>query len=397
MAASQTGQNRSFFDNPKAAKILSKLILRLINDELQVYIDGLGILYIEKKEERKNYFRGTQTVCSEEIRKYIVFEKCYEVSSFEYNKHKNIIEPRELAARFISRLKKHTPTKANISQVTKELRRFFNEIRTELLLSGKSERLGDLGTLYALKLNQELNWQDKFASADIIFSAKPIKTRIIKEQYRFETPVLKSSTEPLTTSYQKLIKEGELNLLHELTNIGYPIDLPEAEATLKFDVFSRPNPDDSNIEELIYCTNGAASLAHRHDRNQRGNEFIVRTLVDKGTVIPSWPEKLLLLGWLLGFTSKSKHVNTGVLINFDFSDILKEQNNLSGAFTAPLALLPGTYLSLSGRFRYINILGISETETNFATKFSTNDLAAVLRLKNWDQFTKLERKATLRL
>lgn len=375
-----TGSN--IFSDPGCRAVLQKLILQLAFDGIKVCLEGLGILFVQQTQSSSTYANTKETILRKETQLELCFEKSYEITNFHYQKFGSIFETSELALRLISRLPENStcPVKLNLKTLSHDLKKIFSEIRAEILRTGISRQLDKIGTFIALKLNPALNWRDKFGQADFIFIAGVKKTTHQEKDYRYETPLLKSAWEPLEAFYEKLEKQ-KLNLLETVKSIDInQQDFKDQDLNqeCKVAIFKMPSEMEDEIS-LLYCTSG---LKH--------GELSLQTKVARDIKVPEWPLKLIALVWLLQ-TINQKNFSVSDLINFDWS-VLPEKNNLHGVLLTACKALPGTYFSLQGQINYLNVLGITAKESEFAYQHGPKTLLALLRAKEHHQISKLNRR-----
>ncbi len=382
----------SLFAEDKYCEVLQGVLLKLIFEDLKVYLDGLGIIFSRTVVENINYLEQDQTTIILEEKKIIEFEKSYELSSFHFNKFKNIIEPKELALRLLPRLQKAGLGHLTVQDLVKDLKNFFNELRTEILVYGKSNKLYKIGLFQALKLNMDLNWRDRFGLADISMIPNTAKIINSTEKYQFTSPVLKNAWEPLASYYGEPKETKDFYLSKEIKKLGLESLSDVHEDRLRVAVFALEDPNDHNQEILIYCSENISALCHQLDKEQIGTELTIQTSVPKGSVIPEWPYQPMIIAWILLLGSNKKSISPGSLINFELETVIGEATNLVGIFTTSLSKLPAYYLSLSGKFRYLNLLGVVKSEATFAETQGTTALLDILTHKEHHQITRLNRR-----
>ena len=384
----------TIFDDDENILILEDLLLQLLANRIKVYLDGIGIIYSQEKVENKTYSNKEETIFRKEHKNQILFEKSYELNKFHYDKFKNLMETKEIAIRLYPRLSFNINSKITTQGLMKEIKKFFEKVRAEVLLSGISNKLKKIGTFYALKHSKNKPWQENFANSDIILY--PNKEEIIKisDQYNFPTPIFKSSWEPLESAFDKPLEIININIISELQKLGYqtkPILDEFSAENLNFPVavFSYQSPKINDEEILIYCTNGIRKLT---PENNLGNELTVQTTIAKGSSIPLWPLKIITFGWIMLNSSKEKELKRGTLINVDLKETLGLMANIEALITEDFRKLPNTYYCLEGEFKFINILGLTDNELEFVKSNSSNELLNLLSYKDHNQITKLLRR-----
>ena len=330
--SSELFKYHSLFAEEKYCDVLQNVLLKLIFEDLKVYLDGLGIIFSRPITENINFQENKETTIIIEEKKIIEFEKSYELSSFHFNKFKNIVEPKELALRLLPRLQNAGLPHLSIQELVKELKNFFNELRTEILVSSRSLKLQKIGLFQALKLNMDLNWRDRFALADISLIPNTAKIINSTEKYQFTSPILKNAWEPLSSYYgePKLVKEFYLS--KEIKKLGLAALSNIDEDRLKVAVFAVDDQNDSTQETLIYCSENISALCHQLDKEQIGTEFTFQTSIPKGSVIPEWPFQPMIIAWILLLGSQRKTISPGSLINFELESVIQQTTNLVGIF-----------------------------------------------------------------
>lgn len=387
----------SIFANKRNKRILEELLEQIVFDGLKVYLEGLGIIYTKEVIDPCSYTSNKETIHRKEHKKLLVFEKSYELNSFHHSKFKNLLETKELAYRLHPRLPFEVNSQLNIKGLIKELKKFFENLRSEILLNGKSLKLSNIGTFYALKRLENANWQDNFAQSDIVLLSNKEEIIKISDQYKFKTPIFRSSTEPLEVVYGNATELIKVNVVEELEALGYqtePIikEFKEEELHFEVSVFTHSNEKVSDEERIIYCTNGIRRIT---PQDHKATELTFQTSVPTGSQIPTWPIKLMMLGWILLNSSKNKVLSTGTILNVDMEQTIGNKTNLCGVCAVPFRQLPSLYYCLEGEFQFINILGITDKESNFSVQNSAESLVDILFHKEYAQITKINRRDIL--
>jgi hypothetical protein len=382
---------------------LNAAIISFLELSAPVYLEGLGLIVPSITSGYRTHVWQNKTVVRHETRRTIIFEKCYELTSYHRSRFPGIIETRELTKRIYPRLPLHMSILWSERKARGYLRGMIEQIKHEIVVRGHSGQLGAVGDFFALHNRQGTSMQDWYAGADIFLDPYYEETLDIGSSRICDRPILDSSWEILEAAHGHALAYFEVDLLSELGELGYDLEHLKSElggdpAPVRVAVFVDEQHEGTGSPVLIYCTDGLrhAGINSLESRGY-GSEFIFQVPVKWAEIeeyhedareVPVWPARPITLAWILMNSAKSKSVRTGVGLSAGVPLNRKAHGEITSIFTAAFTRAKGMQQSTSGEFSYINVLGISEDEAKVARKFSADYLNTLLRYKKIDQITK---------
>ena len=390
-----SAQRSIFSRTAKLNEMLQQVILRLLTNDRPVYLEGLGILYTITSTRKINQGLGEQTALRKETRRIIKFEKTYELLNFHKQKYNNITDTRELARNFCQELPAKTQASDYLDLISQQIKLFFNEMRSEILLRKVSRGLSQIGIFAGTKFNVETpDWREKFARSEIFLLTQRPELIDYKDEFIFDTPRLNSAWEPLEGNFGPAIHNFELNLAVESENLGYDLknftaQLQPERLTLKIAVFY----GQINSKSVwIYSSDGLRYFTHDYHREQTATEICLQISGDSAEAPPRWPADLFVLAWMALISNPGKTLKAGTAFELEDSSLIPQSHNLRGLLLTKFRQITGACHSNTGSFTYLNLLGITESEILYANETSPHILMRILADKDMDQLTKTNRK-----
>jgi hypothetical protein len=254
-----------------------------------------------------------------------------------------------------------------------------------------------LGDFFALHNRQGTSVIDWFAGADLFIRSAYRQTLFVEPTRLSARPILQSSWELLEAAYGPPACTLELDLLEQLTELGYDAEalqtgLADKDRKIPVGVYLRLEAP----QALIYCTDGLRRLAAQAGAIRSGSELVFQLALanqDHDGVVPDWPLRALALGWILIQTTKSKSIKVGAAIACDQPLIPNGDSELHCVLATQFAAVKTEQLSADGAFSYVNLIGICRNEAEVAALHSVDHLFKLLEYKELDQCTKPNRSS----
>ncbi len=381
---------REFF-----ASELTSAISHFIEQGLPVCLEGFGLLLPELHAEQNTYTHGTMAQsCVAQVRS-ISFEKCFVILPSHRERFPRLIETRQLVDALYPKLSEPLQVEWNARDFRRALRLFIEIVRDEVVTEGHSQVFGALGEFFALHNRQGGNASEWYAGADIFIVPK--LRRVLREECRrhFERPILESPWEILEAAFGAPVRTFSIDLASELRELGFAIDELPPDLVGSVNIAEFIDAGEKNSSNRIYCTNGARHFGLRAAEGRGyGNEFIVQlpahstegVLDDLFTATMS-PVRLLVGAWLLMLSAKSRTANRGAGISLDLPLFKESDSDLRTVMALPFQRMRSEQLSREGPFYFMNIIGITDDEAEFAAQNSPEILLTLLRRRSLDTVT----------
>jgi hypothetical protein len=393
---------------------LCQAVLHFIGLGLPVYLENFGILIPRIVSKNVTHIFNRDVNLREEKFRTISFEKCDDLTSYNRERFKKVIETKELADKVHPRL----PLFININWTVSDTKRFIKGLllllRSETVIAGHSQMLEPVGVFYSLHNRQGKKPEDWFAGSDILL--RPVFEQIVQvgRSRVFKRPVFKNAWEPLTAAYGNPCSQFKIDLETELQHLGYDTSqledfLDQNQKSINVAVFSKAAGRKENPSGLIYCTDGLRNLAYKDNfKNSKtpqpliGTEFVFQldqSPQDKANnqnlEIPLWPARPLTIAWILLQSSKNGGLPPGIGLSCDTPLIDDTDTILDTILLTEFNPLNSAVLCTQGSYSYLNVVGITAEEAAVAKDHSFEHLNTLLKHKGLDQTTKLSRSSVL--
>ncbi|MCB0332191.1 MAG: suppressor of fused domain protein [Bdellovibrionales bacterium] len=382
---------------------LREAVSYFLHQNQSVYLEGLGIFSPLEKEEQRVEILEEKMACRTETYRSISFEKCGELTRYHFDQYPDLVETKRLAARARLSLPVHLQIRWTKNHCATFLRTLIRGMRDEVVVDGCSQQLGTIGALFALHNRQGSNIKDWFAGADIVL-APGTNELIDAGDYRlFQRPVLHSAHELFEAQFGKPVIELEIDLQSKLTEMGYDTEEFEKkfsvdQRTLHVCGFEQTTPQHA----YLFCTEGLRRFGlESSGKEATGCEltFQLRPTTSGQSILELDPHDLVstvfTLGWILIQSSKRGVAPAAVAMRHEAGIFFKRKSLLKGIVTTQLNNASLPQLSNEGPFFYTNLVGVTDDEMKLAEVFHAERLLALLRLKNYDQITPLERTSIM--
>lgn len=383
---------------------LSRVLFNILETDTPVYLERFGILFTTRENRIVSRRIEQKSLIRKEAYRKLVFEKCDDLPPGYEEQYSSLIETPEISKRLHPRL----PLTLTIRWSEQDLRRYIRGmiafLRNEIIQNGHSSLLSEVGNFYALHNRQGEHPSDWYAGANIILEPRSEQITTIGESRIIPEVTFDHALEPFEATYGPPISVLGINLQSELRSLGYDLgsrDMNFSENLFRVGVFRSNNTNEECNSTLIFCTDGIRNLTNSSFQQQKsGTELIVQMKEDEippehQGQLPSWPLRVITLGWLLlnGRESRSLREGLGLSCDIPLSD--REETILKAIFTTRHNSFPTPQLSGEGPFQYINLVGISPDEMKIAEEFSPDHLLTLLRFRGLDQCTRLMRQSLL--
>ncbi len=369
------------------AKELAAEAVRRIEGGESIYLEGLGIAAPRRITAPGVYTLAQHFVLREEVRQHTVFEKCSELTGYHRQRYSPLCELKDLVKRIYARLPLQMAVRWSENDLRRLLRGLMKHVIYEVVTKGCSRQLAPLGVFYALHNRQGSSVQDWYAGADIFLEAASCPAVESGPSRLLLIPELQDAWEPLRCVYGDPLAVLSIPLRPELQKLGYAL-AAESEPEINVAVFER-RVKHSRI--LLYCTEGLRRAAYQRGTKQ-GVELVFQACLPEDDLsAPAWPFKALALGWVLVQSSRSGAPRTGVGLGCEVPLSEDEPTRLSTIFSTEFSQIPRPCKCSDGPFSYLNLVGITEREALLARTSSPAHLTILLRRRQLDQVTKLNR------
>lgn len=378
---------------------VSGLIAQLLDREMPIYLEGLGILFPKNELKQRTRTLREKLLVQQDSVRTVRFEKCSELVPYHWEKFGRIVETREFVHQLYPNVPLSMRTRWSESELRSVLRGYIAFIRREIVRRGFCLELSSIADFFSLHNRQGRNENDWFAGADVFIVPRYEQTLFIEPCVITERPLLESAWELLQAAFGKPRKVLTLDLVTQLTGLGYdPRALDSAtelsQRQIPVAVFERGGPQHS----LIYCTDGLRALsrpAGDSAETRPGNELVFQLSIAPGhaevspsTEIPDWPLRPLTMGWILMQSARSRTIRCGAGLSADVSLIPNSDTELRSIFATSFNCVRHEQLSTDRPFVYINLVGITADEAAVASKYSPEFLLRLLEHRELDQATK---------
>ncbi|MDC0357416.1 suppressor of fused domain protein [Oligoflexia bacterium] len=392
-------------------KELCLAILFFLELDKPVYLHGLGILLPKINTKPTSHTYNNKVIVRKETIKTITFEKCYDLIAYYRNKYPDIVETKDLTRRIYPRLPLYMQIQWTERLLGAYVRGLIRSICDEIIVDGCSKQLAPIGDFFALHNRQGENMEDWFAGADIFLNPNYSAALYVGKPSVFERPRLHSAWELLEAAYGPPLGTFAVDVTKELTELGYDTSTFEDVTTAKeqripIAVFPGPSQGSAVTKTLIYCTEGLRTFTLEHaSPSALGNEFVFQLAADPQQnarhpeqafdQFPLWPARPITMAWILMHSTKSKYVKPGLGLSCNHFLAKDQSCNLTAIFTSIFALAKTPQLSSEGSFSYTNIVGITKDEAKVAEVYSPQYLLTLLKFRNYDQVTRLNRSSVV--
>lgn len=378
---------------------LGAAVISFIERDLPVWLEGFGILFPERSTHVRSRAVEDRLTMRRESRKTIAFERCAELVSYHREKFHGLVETKHLIAHIYPQLP--APVRAQLTEreLGRRLVRLIANLKEEVVRTGVSRMLADVGDFYALHNRQGESLVDWYAGSDIFVVPHYRRTTHIEPLQHFERPVLKDAHEPFEAAYGKPI--------HYFNHT-----LPSVEGVLhnriRVAVFSLlPSETGKENHTLIYVTDGVRRESGSDTLS--GNELVVQlelTSTERGLgsdmTVPQWPLKMFDAAWKLLQRAPHRILPKGAWIDCNKPLIEESRLNsrsrvspLTGCLATQCALMRAEQLASDGKYYYASIVGLCAEELEFAQSHPIEDLLVFLRHRKLDQTTRVSRSSVL--
>ena len=392
-------RKNSSSETPSATIVEAELrrqILWSLGQGRPIYLDRFGLLYKRSTRSLSRLLcnQDSQLALREEEKHLLCFEKCAEITSYHRERFPNLIESTELAARIFSQLQPTLSLEWPIRRLEVGVRSFARALKHDVVTNGWSNRLGELGKLYAIHNRQGHGFADWFAGSDIFLAGAYEWIEKAAPWRIFDCPLIDDPKEILEAAVGPCIAQRNLNLEQELLKLGYefnPTALADVPAEMPIDIFRSQDK-----EQLVFSTNGLRHLGvSQSSQLCSRTELVVQVAADK-TGIPDWPLHMLALGWMLLICRKSRSLKSGSAIAVEApSSAQKLAANIQGIISTKYSRIPYSVASRTGSFSFINLAAVTTDELRLAQRLSSDVLIDILSARGLDQTSKPNRSSVL--
>ncbi len=358
-----------------------------------VYLEGFGILFPSKQvASTRTEFNGRVLLRSVTLRG-AKFEKCSELVNYQAQRYPQIVDTPELCQLGYVRLPLSMQFKWSEGQARRLFCGLINKVLREVIISGSSKTLGQLGIFYASHNRQGATLADWFAGADIFFESAEPATIKVGACHLTDPLVLRDSLELLEAGFGTPLQKFTLNLRDQLAKLGssYNLDRDASyQPEVSVAVFAKDLPN--NEKRLFYCTEGMRALHADTRAGKPGAEFVAQVSIVPESPsspgmdsIPLWPLRALTLAWLLMESSKTKTVKVGAGLSLGCR--IQEDNSCDQKtiLISNFSLCPTTQTCENGSFNYYSICGLCDDEAQVAKTYGADYMMALLKHRKLDQ------------
>ncbi len=370
---------------------LELTLIDCVEQNLPVYLEGLGILLPTTSSCTRAVVAGGQFALQPELVRSVSFEKCYDLTSFHRDRYPQIVETRQLADEIWPRVPRALHWEKR--DVQRFLRGFCQLIKEEVVLYGRASPFDSLGHLYALHNRQGTTLADWFAGADIFLEASYERLLRSDPPRYVERPVLRDAWELLEAHYGAPVCCMEVDVAAELTRLHADEALVAAAHGVRFPlaVFT-DHLQQSAARRYIFASEGMRRIGLQLPR-----EFVFQLTTTANAYTddpPSWPTSLFALVWTLLYGAKGGAIHAGAGLCAGGA-LDGGASSISTIFLTPFTRVPTVQQTDGGDFAYLNILGITSEEARVAERRSPQHLLALLRHRTIDQWTAMSRTSLL--
>lgn len=384
---------------PLLIAAIESSIKHFVMAEKPIYLEGFGIIKPTDEKTVQSVAEGDKNIQRSIKRRRLNFQKCSEITSFTRTDNPQLVEERDFAAAVFSHLPIDLQIEWDYSNTRKYLRGFFEFLKHETISQGTSKSISRIGDFYALHNRQGRNLNDWYAGSNIVFKSNFDREIACEECKVYEKPVLNDGWELLECLYGKPIYIFNFDPQREAKALGF--ELEPASTPVRIGVFSHKI---GAQQQLIYCSEGMRHLAKD---STLGKELVFQVVYDADyresaknssfklddMIVADWPKTVFAVGWVL---LKSSHLAVGS--GFDLNEPLCPDlptSRLSAVLATKFTQAPAEQMAVDGRFQYINLVGITDSEYRLAESHNVEHLVVLLRSKRLDQITKTGRISIL--
>lgn len=394
---------------------LETVLKNYLTSGKSVYLETFGILIPTSRKIQEPLTSSNKNLLRFSIVRSVEFQKCAELTSYHREKFPGAIELPSLARALFAILPSKYLTLWNLNSIRNLIRGLIECIKYETIVSGRSERLKNIGDFLSLHNRQGETFSDWFAGADIFLNSKFESILESEACITYERPIVENAWEICQSLYGKPIHIFTLPVKNELSKLGYEITpelLVATESQIKVAVFEVKV---GQSHHLIYCTDGMRLFGltgpfKKESNIQYGNELTLQLAYDNDfresskdnparhddLHLPNWPKQILCLAWILMYGSRTKTIKIGAGLSTGQSFCGQSfDSRLSTILTTTFSKTTSEILSPQGPFHYLNITAITDDEAAFAEEKGPHRLIALLSHKKLDQVIKIGRKSIL--
>jgi Suppressor of fused protein (SUFU) len=370
-----------------------------LSRDYPVYLEGFGILFPRARSSNRTYQKDTQLLVRNEHYRTIEFEKCSAPSKFHRDTYLGMKELKSLSERVYALLPIELAYRTTEKEVRGQIAALVAELTKEIVVEGTSNFFSTLGVFYALHNRQGDRFEDWFAGSDIFLSAHFSEPTTVGNCMQRERPVLESSWELLEAAYGRALLKTTIDLPEELKSLGYDVSIlpQDVERLVPVAVF-QAYAEKEKTYYLIYCTDGLRFQGLKSQKSKGyGTELVLQLPISTPfkandqiqlKELPLWPFRPLTMGWIMMQGSSARVLRSGLKMAEDHSLIPDFDSDLSCVLITPFKAATEEQLSTQGSFYFVNILGITRDEFDFADKVGCEHLKIILEYKKLSQFTK---------
>jgi hypothetical protein len=399
---------------------LNAAALHFLGQDIPMYFEGLGILFPETRTEYRSENKREHLKVWRETYRTALFEKCLELTTYHRERFPKIVETKEIAQWIYPRLPHFMTAQWEDRAIRRFLRGTIDGIRQEVVMRGYSREISSLGELFSLHNRQGDTFTEWFAGSDIFLRATYRHTLTATKPELFQRPLLKNAWGLLEAAFGPPREISTIPIPKELAALGYdPTLLPsDQQDHLKVAAFRAGEQEDER-GSWVFCTEGLRKLGLSSPKSKGfGNELVFQ-LSDSGfehvvsnTTTPPFhlAARPLVVGWMLLQSARSNTIKVGSGLAVDVP--LFPEDLVGGTkkglrrgtsarvpmkmiLAAPFAKVRSEQLSEDGPFSYINIVAITEDESEFASRAKSETLLALLEHRRLTQISSPARSSLL--
>ena len=370
------------------AEKLSLVIARALEEDKSVFLDSLGLVspWIAERPTTevlsKKYIFSLDTIAS------ATFEKCDDPVACPDRGRRKVLESADLAREIWPLL---PPTIRWDERETKRyIKGFCLWLRREVLNSGQSNRLEEIGTFYSLHSRQGDTEADWYSCADIFLVPRFRKVLSSQSRRVCDRPILRDAWEIFQACYGApestfVVKPAEL-----LPTLGYEVtpssdELPEiAVAVFAHQIGTK---DVWSFVTDNFRQRGIALYGH-------GNEIVCRFEADAHLTRDQAQQissKLIALSFLLSESTASRNLRIGSGLHSAESLAPDSVGNWNGLLISKFSDLPFQQLSEQGPFTFVSIAMLQDDEYEIAQSLGAGCLTAILERRGLTSINRLSR------
>ena len=380
-------------------KAIEKTILYFLEHFQPIYLENFGILLPVVETTEINSLTDETMHISKQQYLTAEFEKCYEITNYHREKFRNIAEAKAI----LDEVKKYIPkafaSKLGENGLKSGIKNTFKTIKDEVSVASISKHFPLVGLFLALHNRQGNNPGDWFAGSDI-FLLPNFKKQLSSEPLNIlDRPVLFNAFEPFEAMFGKEAATFNVNLEEELGSLGFETknlknELGSDRVSFQVKVFVS-GIEGNEPTALHYVTEGLRNVA----KNNEGNELVVTLPVELRNSkddIPSWPLRMLTLGWILIQSSSKGSIKDGIALSARESLIKGSDSDLSAILTTNTERLSVLFKTTTNYFTYKTVVGITADELELFNLYGAQILTSLLSRKGLLKNTRPTRSSVLK-